>query len=165
VRHSVGSDIIRRAYYPIMVVGPEARAVGQAREVMVAIDGVHDPRPLIDVATCWSRALGAVLRVGTVYEPVLPDLRSPGHFTRHHGPAIDPEVYLAKVRIEFAPTAKTVAIPDPVNVAAGLLDHLASDPARLLVLGGNHRAPSFGSRTAAHVLPRARLPLLIVDHT
>jgi nucleotide-binding universal stress UspA family protein len=166
VMHSVGSELIRRADYPIMVVGPDVLADDAfARDVVVAIDGVHDPRPLVDIASTWSRALGTGLRIVTVYEPVLADLRRPEHFARSHGPATDPEAYLETVRSELAPTATTVAIPDPVSAAAGLHDHLAAHPGRLLVIGGHHHAPKFGTGTVADVLQSAQLPLLLVNHS
>ena len=47
-----------------------------------------------------------------------------------------PRNYLTNVRAELAPDVTTVAIPDPVSVAAGLLDQLAAAPARLLIV--NH---------------------------
>jgi nucleotide-binding universal stress UspA family protein len=165
VMHSVGSALIERADYPIMVVGPDVHVDDRGRDVVVAIDGVSDPRPLVEVAAAWARAIGTPLRIVTVYEPVTADLRRPDHYTRHHGPSTDPEVYLASVQAELAPTAATVAIADPVSVAAGLVDHLASDPAQVLVLGRHHRSPALGTRTAADVLRRSTLPLLIVNHT
>jgi nucleotide-binding universal stress UspA family protein len=163
--HSVGSELIRRAEFPLMVVGAKARADDGGRGVIVAIDGVEDPKLLVDVGTDWSRALGTPLRIVTVYEPILEDLRTPGYYPRSHGPTSDPDAYLANIRGALAPDAEVAAIPDPVSVAAGLTGYLAGNPARILVLGGRHRAPLLGTGTTADVLQAAELPLLVVNHT
>jgi hypothetical protein len=68
------------------------------------------------------------------------------------------------VRADLALTAKAAAIPHPVSVAAGLLGHLATDPAQLLVIGDHHRASLFDTGTAVDVLQGAELPLVIVNH-
>jgi hypothetical protein len=108
--------------------------------------------------------LGSALRVVTVFEPVLPDLRDPNHFTRNHGPAIDPELYLKEVTSELAPDAITAAIGDAVSVAAGLGDYLRGSPAQLLLLGGHNHAPFLGRGTTADVLQTVQLPVLVVNH-
>ena len=96
--HSVGSHIIERATHPFVVVGPNLDAATLASDVVVALDGVANPDPLLSTGSAWATRLGAALRLVTVYEPVLADLRNPEHFTRSHGPPSDPDVYLESVR-------------------------------------------------------------------
>lgn len=169
VLHSVGSHLIERATEPFVVVGPNANANAEALagDVVVALDGVGDPEPLLSAASDWARRLGATLRVVTVYEPVPADLRTPDHFTRAHGPASDPDVYLQSMQRRvvdagLAGVVEVVAIPDPVSVAAGVVSHLEDREAFLLVVGG---------RVGAHVTPgvlrgllrTVTLPVLVVN--
>jgi hypothetical protein len=114
-----------------------------------SLDGVGNAEPLSRSRTL-QRVREPPWRIVTVYERVLADLRTPGHFSRDHGPPGDPDVYLASMRERVADVGlsgvDTVAIPDDVSVSAGLEDHLANSPARLLVLGGGHRGvPVAGS--------------------
>jgi nucleotide-binding universal stress UspA family protein len=88
--HSVGSALVARAPCPILVVGDHAAQAARATDVVVAVDGVGDPQPLLATAMSWARQLGAPLRIVTVFEPAPEDLGEPGHFTRHHGPPVDP---------------------------------------------------------------------------
>jgi nucleotide-binding universal stress UspA family protein len=165
--HSVGSHLIERATEPLLVVGPNANAEALAGDVVVALDGVGDPEPLLSAASAWARRLGATLRIVTVYEPVPADLRTPDHFTRSHAPGSDPDVYLQSmhrrvVDAGLAGVVDAVAIPDPVSVAAGLVSHLEDPAAFLLVVGG---------RVGAHVTPgvlrellqTVALPVLVVN--
>jgi nucleotide-binding universal stress UspA family protein len=112
--------------------------------------------------------LKAALRIVTVYEPALPDLRRPAHYSRSHGPSSDPETYLEKMRQranKFGLTAiDTAAIADPVSVVAGLATHLEQRPALLLVTGGRRR---MGLRLTPTVtgglLGLVSLPVLVVN--
>ena len=137
--------------------------------MVVALDGVGNAEPLLAVAAAWALSLRSRLRIVTVYEPVLSDLRRPEHFTRDHGPPGDPDVYLSSMRERVADVGltgvDTVAIPDPVSISAGLEHHIADAPARLLVLGGGHRGVSLSRGVARNVLDNATLPLLIVNRT
>ena len=164
--HSVGSHIIERATHPFVVVGPNMDAAKLGSDVVVALDGVADPDPLLSTASAWAARLGVALRIVTVYDPVPADLRNPEHFTRNHGPSGDPDAYLESVR-ERLDTSElkvvdSVAIGDPVNIAAGLERHLGEQSAFLLVVGAR--------RTGAHVSPGvlrefvrvATLPVLVV---
>jgi len=94
IRDSVGSKLIEHARRPILVVGPEADESPSGADVVVAIDGGHAPDALLSVGTAWADTLDAPLRVVTVFEPVLADIRNPEHFSRTHGPSSDPLVYL-----------------------------------------------------------------------
>ncbi len=130
--HSVGSALIEHARHPLVLVGPNASTESPGSDVVVALDGIGDAEPLLAVAAAWALTLQSRLRIVTVYEPVLADLRRPAHFTRHHGPPGDPDVYLSSMRERVADVGlvevDTVALPDPVSVAAGLEHHLADAP-------------------------------------
>jgi hypothetical protein len=169
VMHSVGSALIERAQHPLVVVGANASIAWLGSDVVVALDGVGNAEPLLAVAAAWALSLQSRLRIVTVYERVLSDLRRPAHFSRDHGPPGDPDVYLASMRERVADVGlsgvDTVAIPDDVSISAGLENHLANAPARLLVLGGGHRGVSLSRGVARNVLDDCRLPLLIVNRT
>jgi len=172
VMHSVGSELITKAKHPFLVVGAGVASAAVAadrdtRDVVVALDGVHDPEPLLATAITWADLLHAPLRIVTVYEPVLPDLRRPSHFTRGHGPASDPDAYLdaiaRDVQQRHTPVL-TMAIADPVGAASGLEQHLESHPASLLVVGGPRRGAHVGPGTVRELLRGAAVPLLVVNH-
>ncbi len=166
---AVGSLVLERSTQPVLVVGPHASAESLGSDVVVAVDGVTDPEPLLAVATAWAMLLGSGLRIVTVYEPVPPDLDRPAHYTRDHGPAGDPDDYVKAVREQvgdFPFAVDAVAIADPVGVAAGLEQHLADAPARILVLGGRHPRllkPSGG--IARQLLRNLTLPVLVVNRS
>src|SRR6266542_646762 len=90
--HFVGSTLIERASRPFIVVGAnnDGAIPLTSHDVVLAVDGVEAPEPLLAVAAAWARHLQAPLRVVTVYEPVPADIRQPTHHTRHHGPPGDP---------------------------------------------------------------------------
>jgi hypothetical protein len=161
--HSVGTRVIEQATRPVVVVGPNASTAWVGDDVVVALDGVSDPQPLLDAGTAWARQLGRCLRLVTVYEPVLAEVGDPNLFVRGWGTSYDPEAYLEAVtgRVDTAGLAgvTTVAIRDMSGPAVGLKQHLAHSPACLVVLGAD-RAPS---RVAKELLESARSPLLIVN--
>ena len=163
--HAVGSHVIERTTQPIVVVGPNLDEASLANDVVVAIDGVSAPDPLVSTAAAWASRLGAALRIVTVYEPVLADLRNPEHFTRHHGPAGDPDVYLESVRTRVDPGAKGVdaaAIADPVSIAAGLERHLGERSALLLVLGARRAGAHVTPGVLRELLRNSTVPVLVV---
>jgi nucleotide-binding universal stress UspA family protein len=162
--HSVGSALVARAACPIVVVGEYAAQAAWATDVVVAVDGVGDPQPLLVTAISWARQLGAPLRIVTVFEPAPED--QPGHFTRHHGPPVDPDVYLGAIERgidgQGLASVSTASIPDPVGVTDGIVDHLASRPAGLLVVGGGrHRGLRAG--TVRELLRTVSVPLVVVN--
>jgi hypothetical protein len=169
LKHSVGSTLIEQARHPLVVVGRNASTPSLGTDVVVALDGVENAEPLLAVAAAWALALQSRLRIVTVYEPILSDLRRPAHYARHHGPPGDPDVYLAAMRERVSDVGlagvDTVAIPDPVSVAAGLENHLAGTPARLLVVGGRSRDARPSPGVARKLLYSATLPLLMVNRT
>jgi nucleotide-binding universal stress UspA family protein len=165
--HSVGSSIMARATRPYVVVGEAAAGNEWAHDVVVAIDGVDDPEPLLAAGANWAARLRTQLRIVTVFEPVLADLRRPSHFTRHHGPAGDPDAYLDGIRQEvgrFGVTNVSVAaIADPISPAAGLHTHLVGRPAQLVVLGGRNRGAHPVGGTVRTLLDAVSAPLLVVN--
>jgi len=164
---AVGSTFGAPARHPFVVVG---RAGGAAASggVVVVLDGVSEPAPLLDAGATWSRRLATSLRIVTVYEPVEPDVRRPSHFTRDHGPPCEPDTYLAaikrRVEAQNGIEVSTVAIADPVSVTAGLAGHLRQSPAGLLVVNGGYGAHPHRTRLVVHHLSRTvPVPLLVVN--
>jgi nucleotide-binding universal stress UspA family protein len=115
----------------------------------------------------WARQLGAPLRIVTVFEPAPEDLGRPGHFTRHHGPPVDPDVYLGAIERGVVDghglaSVSTASIPDPVGVSDGIVDQLASRPAGLLVVGGG-RHKGLRAGTVRELLRTVSVPLVVVN--
>jgi nucleotide-binding universal stress UspA family protein len=166
VRRSVGSRLIERAFRPLLVVGDAAEVTGEGSDIVVALDGQHDPEPLLAAAVTWARLLDAPLRLVTVYEPVLADIRRGEHFTRTHGPSIDPDVYLEQMRARLDGTTirgiELAAISDPVSVAAGLSGHLAQRPALVLVAGAQHHRRLVAPGVLRELLRAQVPPVLLV---
>jgi nucleotide-binding universal stress UspA family protein len=166
--HSVGSAVIEHATHPVIAVGSNASVESFADDVVVALDGMDDAEPVLAVAAAWALQLHSRLRIVTVYEPVLPDVRRPEHYTRLHGPPGDPGVYLSAMAQRVSDVGleslETVAIGDPIGAAPGIQQHIAERPALLLVLGGGHpRQPHVHAGVTHRVLVDATLPVLIVN--
>ena len=138
-----------------------------ARDVVVAVDSRDDPEPLLAAAAPWAARLQSRLRIVTVYEAVLPDLRRPGHYTRHHGPAGDPEQYLDGLCDDVArygaANVSTAAISDPISPAAGLQSYLVANPARFLVIGGRKRNTHPIGGTVRTLLASVNAPMLVIN--
>ena len=167
VMHSVGSELIARATWPFVVVGEGAARNDRARDVVVAVDGLGDPEPILTAAAPWAARLHSRLRIVTVYEPVPADLRRPAHYTRHHGPAGDPEDYLEGLRDDLArygaTNVSTAAIPDPISPAAGLQSHLVAHPALLVVVGGRRRDAHPIGGTIRKLVANVSAPMLVIN--
>jgi nucleotide-binding universal stress UspA family protein len=166
--HSVGSEVIERATHPVIAVGSNASVESLADDVVVALDGVDNAEPLLAVGAAWAAQFHSRLRIVTVYEPVLSDVRRPEHYTRLHGPPGDADVYLSamaqRVNDVGLQGLDTAAIGDPIGPAPGLEQHLADRPALLLVLGGGHaHQPHVHGGVARRVLANAPVPVLIVN--
>jgi Universal stress protein family len=168
---SVGSRLIEAATHPYIVVGAAPTDGGPAlvgTDVVVAVDGVDDPEPLLATAAAWALALQAALRLVTVYEPVSADIRHPDHFTRHHGPPGDADAYAAALgrRLEaivHAPV-EVAAVADATSAADGLTRYLHDRPALLVVLGGGRRdGLSLGPGVLHRLLREMPLPVLVVN--
>jgi len=163
---SVGSQIIEHARRPLIIVGPAGDGSRLGRDVVVALDGVHDAASLLSTAMTWAALLDAPLRIVTVYEPVLPDLRRPGHFTRRHGPPTDPDAYLddLALRLRRGPDDRieTVALADPVSVADGVAQHLSDRPALLLVAGAPRGTQPLRPGVLRELVHHVSIPVLVV---
>ena len=163
----VGSRVVQRAAHPFLVVAPNSTPSVATDDVVVALDGVTDPDPVLSTAVQWARQLCTGLRIVTVYEPTPADLRQPDHYSRQHGPPCDPDDYLHGVqgRVDDAglTSCTTAAIPDPVSVAVGLTEHLADRPACLLVLGGPRRRLRWPSTVVRDLLRASPPPMLIAQ--
>jgi len=59
--HAVGSLLLERIDRPVVVVGPRASAQSLGTDVVVAVDGVRDPEPLLAMATAWATHVGSRL--------------------------------------------------------------------------------------------------------
>lgn len=166
--HAVGSQVLERASHPVIAVGSNASVTSPGDDVVVALDGLDNAEPLLAVAAAAALQFHSRLRIVTVYEPVLSDVRRPEHYTRVHGPPGDPDVYLSAMEQRVSDLGlqgvDTVAIGDPIGPAPGLEQHLADRPALLLVLGGGdvHR-PHLHGGVARLVLANATLPVLVVN--
>jgi nucleotide-binding universal stress UspA family protein len=163
--HSIGSHVAARASVPYILVGSHVSPPPAVRDVVVALDGVSAPDRLLATAAAWAARLGGPLRIVTVYEPAPDDVRTPGHYTRRHGPAIDPDVYLTSVQhhVDGAGLTKVemTSIPDPTSVSAGLEQHLSEHPAYLVVLGpARHDLSPFS--VARDLLRGSPPPLLVL---
>jgi nucleotide-binding universal stress UspA family protein len=167
VMRSVGTELMARATRPFVVVGEGVARNDRARDVVVAVDGRSDPEPLLAAAVPLAARLQCRLRIVTVFEPVPADLRRPAHYTRHHGPAGDPESYLEALRDDVArygaPNVSTAAIPDPISPAAGLHAYLGAHPALLLVVGGRRRETHPIRGTTRALLPSVNAPMLVIN--
>jgi hypothetical protein len=169
IMHHVGSTLIERADHSFIVVGAghDGAIPLASHDIVVAVDGVEAPEPLLSVAAAWSRQLQAPLRVVAVYEPVPADIRRPDHYTRHHGPAGDPDTYLQKLGRYLEETGLVpldlTAIPDATSVADGLTRHLYERPALLLVVGSRRPGPHVTPGMLRHLLREMPLPVLVVN--
>jgi hypothetical protein len=159
--HSVGSTLLLRTRQPVLVVGVVDGAVVEADDVVVAVDGIHDPAPLVTAGAAWARQLRGPLRIVTVFEPAPADLDEPTHFSRRHGPPVDAALYLGALERSIdrddLPAVSTAAVADAVSAADGLAEHLATQPARLVVAG---HGP--GIHDLLDALP---VPLLVVPES
>jgi nucleotide-binding universal stress UspA family protein len=163
----VASHLAVRTSRPFLVVAAGGQPPARDADVVAALDGVSDPEPGLTAAGSWARRLGTGLRIVTVFEPTPPDLRRPDHYTRRIGPPGDAEEYLDGVRSSLAgaglPTCTVAAIADPVNVSAGLMQHLADHPASILVLGGS-RGRRWPGTVARDLLATSPPPMLVAQY-
>jgi nucleotide-binding universal stress UspA family protein len=166
IRGSVGTHLIQRATHPLLVVGAGAHGTALGSDVVVALDGECDAAPLLSIAATWAVALDAPLRIATVYEPVLADVRRPDHFSRSHGPPTDPGTYLEGVKRRLDGVRlreiELVPIPDPVSVPAGLGEHLRERPALMLVASGRGGRMHVSPGVVRDLLRTVVLPVLVV---
>lgn len=166
---SVATEVTARARHPVAVVGPafSLRTWRFEAPVVACIDGTLQSEATIPIALEWAHALGVPLWVVTVAEPIPAPL--PGRpWRRMHGPDEDANRYMATVverhRDDRVPIDGTV-VYDPVSVAGGLVDHLATHPASLVTVATHARRGGprlvFGS-AAADIVHRVPMPVLSI---
>ncbi|HEX6422580.1 MAG TPA: universal stress protein [Acidimicrobiales bacterium] len=163
---SVAASLLDRIPGPVMLVGPDARAVTAAdAPVVVAVDGTRRDHALVPVALGWAVSLGRRLEIVTIAEPA-PAYRDDRPPTRARGPA-RPEAYVAALaaRAEGAGVAVASQVAyDPVGVRDGLVP-LLDRTAALVVLGSRRRGglprAVLGSH-AIRIVHEARVPALVV---
>jgi nucleotide-binding universal stress UspA family protein len=73
--HSVGSEVIERATHPVIAVGSNVSVESLADDVVVALDGMDNAEPVLADAAAMALQMHSRLRIVTVYEPVLADVR------------------------------------------------------------------------------------------
>lgn len=163
---SVAASLLDRIPRPVMLVGPDARAVTAVdAPVVVAVDGTSRDHALVPVALGWAANLGRRLEVVTVAEPA-PAYRDDRPPTRARGPA-RPEAYVAALAARAGEAGVAVSSQvayDPVGVRDGLVP-LLDRTAALVVLGSRRRAGLSRAVLGSHALRivhDARVPALVV---
>jgi nucleotide-binding universal stress UspA family protein len=166
---SVASELIARATHPVIVIGPAFRPDAWTIDapVVACVDGTPPSEAVVPLALQWADALGVSAAVVTVAEPIPAPL--PGRpWRRMHGPDEDADEYMRRLverhRDDRVALDGTV-VYDPVSVAGGLGDHLASHPASLVTLASRARrgAPRLVLGSAAAKIVRAvPVPVLTV---
>jgi nucleotide-binding universal stress UspA family protein len=164
---SVAASLLDRSSRPVVLVGPEARAVTAVdAPVVVAVDGTTRDDALVPVALGWAARLARPMEIVTVAEPAPTGYREGAAPRRARGPA-EPEPYVASLvaRTEGAGVAvASRVVYDPISVRDGLVPHL-DRVAALVVLGSRHRlgVPRMvlGSH-AARIVHDAAVPALAV---
>lgn len=163
---SVAAALLGRSDDPVLLAGPEARAVTAAEApIVVAVDGTPQDELLVPVALSWAAKLARRLEIVTVVESA-PAWRREGVPAEAGGPAA-PEAYLDSLvaRAEGAGTAVVSQVArDPFSVREGLVP-LLDRTAALVVLGSRHRAGEaqtvLGSH-AARIVHDLSIPALAV---
>jgi nucleotide-binding universal stress UspA family protein len=164
---SVAVSLLERSSQPVVLVGPEARAVTATdAPIVVAVDGTIRDDMLVPVALGWAARLGCRLDIVTVTEPA-PHWYFEGARPRHaRGPA-EPERYVESLVARAEGAAVTVAarvIYDPISVSGGLVPVL-DRTAALVVVGSRHRQGLgrmvLGSH-AVRIVHDAAVPALVV---
>lgn len=166
---SVATAVVARSDNPVVIVGPRVPAGHRLAERVVAcVDGSPPSETVVPTAASWASALGLRLSLVTVAEPIPPPLKPGAPYRRGHGPTIDADDYIARLVQDWQRRDVAVdgtAIYDPVSVAGGLADHLASRPAALVAATTRARTgvtrAVLGS-VAAAMVRHVRVPMVLV---
>jgi nucleotide-binding universal stress UspA family protein len=133
---SVAVAVVASSEAPVVVVGPHVtRDHLLVERVVACIDGSPPSEAVLPSAAAWAGALGLALSLVTVAEPVPTPVTPGASYGRRHGPAGDADDYVARLVRRWQATGVPVdgtALYDPVSVAGGLADHLATRPAALV---------------------------------
>jgi nucleotide-binding universal stress UspA family protein len=164
---SVAASLVERTPGPVMLVGPEARAVTATdAPVVVAVDGTAHDHTLVPIALGWAARLARRLEIVTVVEPGRPVPLGGGQRGRARGPS-EPERYVeslaARVRGSDVPVAARV-VRNSISVRNAfslLLDRTAA----LIVLGsrqGERQGRMAPGSCSASIVHGAAVPALVV---
>jgi nucleotide-binding universal stress UspA family protein len=164
---SVAVFLLQRTSRPIVLVGPNARAVTtDDAPIVVAVDGTTRDDVLLPAALGWAVRLRRPLEIVTVAEPAPPGYADANRIRRARGPA-DPERHLQSLAARAETEGVAISchvIYDPVSVRDGLVDFL-DRTAALVVLGSRHR-PGLGRMVlgshAVRIVHDAAVPALVV---
>lgn len=160
-------SVLRSTHRSVLVVGPQAALGGRSHSVTVCLDGTAESTAGIEEGASWAAALHATLRLVTVVEPAPARERVAEH-PEKFAPSGDPAAYLTETAAA-APHPpqgiRTTVFEDPMEPVTGLLAHLQTEPAQLLVVTSRIRAgigrAVLGS-FAAHLAHWSPVPVLVV---
>jgi nucleotide-binding universal stress UspA family protein len=167
VMGSVAGSLLERSDRPVVLVGPEGRAVTAAdAPVVVAVDGTAGDDVLVPVALGWAARLGRRLEIVTVAEPAPAGYGQGAAPRRARGPA-EPEAYVGSLvaRAQGAGVALGArVVSDPISLRDALVP-LLDRTAALVVLGSRRRGElprMVLGDGAARVVHDAAVPALAV---
>jgi nucleotide-binding universal stress UspA family protein len=169
---SVTAAVAAQSREPFVVVGPNvppAHAV--AGRLVACVDGSARSESVLPAAASWAAALGLGLSIVTVAEPIPEPLTPGAPYRRNHGPQVAAEPYIGELVQRWQDRGVQVdgdVVYDPVSVAGGLADFLASRPAALVAVATRARSGVarlvLGSH-AANIVRAVPAPILLVPET
>jgi nucleotide-binding universal stress UspA family protein len=169
---SVTAEVAARAPEPLVVAGPNVSAEQPlAGRVVACVDGSARSESVLPTAASWAAALSLGLSIVTVAEPI-PEPMTPGApYRRNHGPQVAAEPYIGELVQRWQGRGVDVdgdVVYDPVSVAGGLADFLASRPPGLIAVTTRARSGVarlvLGSH-AANIVRAVTAPVLLVPES
>jgi nucleotide-binding universal stress UspA family protein len=169
---SVTAEVAARAPEPLVVAGPNVPAEQPlAGRLVACVDGSAWSESVLPTAASWAVTLGLGLSIVTVAEPI-PEPMTPGApYRRNHGPQVAAEPYIGKLVERWQGRGVDVdgdVVYDPVSVAGGLADFLASRPPGLVAVTTRARSGVarlvLGSH-AANIVRAVTAPVLLVPES
>jgi nucleotide-binding universal stress UspA family protein len=169
---SVTAEVAAQAREPLVVAGPNVPAEQPVAGHLVAgVDGSARSESVLPPAVSWAAALGLGLSIVTVAEPI-PEPMTPGApYRRNHGPQVAAEPYIGELVQRWQGRGVDVdgdVVYDPVSVAGGLADFLASRPPGLVAVTTRARSGVarlvLGSH-AANIVRAVTAPVLLVPES
>jgi nucleotide-binding universal stress UspA family protein len=171
---SVTHGVLATSARPAIVCGPGCESPGRDRAagalpVGACVDGSDAADTVLRVAAAWAKHLHTDVHVITVAEPAPPTVGDDERFRRAHGPSIDADLYvseLARAVHEVTGVGATPhAVYDPLSVASGISQFLASNPMELLVVATRNRsglAQLVVGSQAARIVRDSTVPVVMV---
>jgi nucleotide-binding universal stress UspA family protein len=169
---SVTAEVAAQAAEPLVVAGPNVPAEQPVAGRLVAcVDGSARSESVLPTAASWAAALYLGLSIVTVAEPI-PEPMTPGApYRRSHGPQVAAEPYIGELVQRWQGRGVDVdgdVVYDPVSVAGGLADFLASRPPGLVAVTTKARSGVarlvLGSH-AANIVRAVSAPVLLVPES